>query len=62
VASTVPGTRTVAQTVTDRLRDAILSGEIPAGTRLRHVDMMRRFGVSTTPVREAFAPQRARPR
>jgi DNA-binding GntR family transcriptional regulator len=54
MASTVLGTRTVAQTVTDRLRDAILSGEIPAGTRLRHVDMTRRFGVSTTPVREAF--------
>jgi DNA-binding GntR family transcriptional regulator len=59
MAPTVLGTRTVAQTVTDRLRDAILSGEIPAGTRLRHVDMTRRFGVSTTPVREAFVALQA---
>src|SRR3954468_14020758 len=54
MGSTVLGSRTVAQAVTDRLRDAILAGEIPAGARLRHVDMTRRFGVSTTPVREAF--------
>src|SRR3954451_10284240 len=59
MGSTVIETRTVAQAVTERLRDAILSGEIPAGTRLRHVDMTRRFGVSTTPVREAFVTLQA---
>jgi DNA-binding GntR family transcriptional regulator len=59
MGSSVLETRTVAQTVTDRLRDAILSGEIAAGTRLHHVDMTRRFGVSTTPVREAFVALQA---
>src|SRR3954453_2749502 len=59
MGSTVLETRTVAQAVTERLRDAILSGEILAGTRLRHVDMTRRFGVSTTPVREAFVALQA---
>jgi DNA-binding GntR family transcriptional regulator len=32
----------------------IRSGELPAGTRLRQVDIAQRFSVSTTPVREAF--------
>jgi DNA-binding GntR family transcriptional regulator len=59
VSRTGLDTRTVAETVTDRLRDLILAGEIEAGTRLRHVDMTRRFGVSTTPVREAFVALQA---
>jgi DNA-binding GntR family transcriptional regulator len=33
----------------------ILSNELPSGTRLRQVEVSERFGVSTTPVREAFA-------
>lgn len=36
------------------LRAAILSGEIPAGTRLRQEDIASQFGVSSTPVREAM--------
>jgi DNA-binding GntR family transcriptional regulator len=46
--------QTRAELVADRLRQAILGGEIPAGTPLRQVEMSKRFGVSTTPVREAF--------
>jgi DNA-binding GntR family transcriptional regulator len=46
--------QTRAELVADRLRQAILAGEIPAGTPLRQVEMSKRFGVSTTPVREAF--------
>jgi DNA-binding GntR family transcriptional regulator len=41
--------------VANELRRLIRSGELPAGTRLRQVDIAERFAVSTTPVREAFA-------
>jgi len=49
----VPITR--AQAVADALRTEIMSGVIEAGTPLRQVELAQRFGVSTTPVREAFA-------
>jgi DNA-binding GntR family transcriptional regulator len=45
---------TRAQVVAAGLRQAILSGEISGGQRLRQVHVAKRFGVSTTPVREAF--------
>lgn len=50
----LPGFSTRADAVADQLRRAILAGELPAGTRLRQADLAQRFGVSTTPVREAF--------
>lgn len=37
-----------------RLKDDILSGRIPGGTRLLQAEVSARFGISTTPVREAF--------
>ena len=37
------------------LRRDIIAGAIPAGTRLRQVEVAERLAVSTTPVREAFA-------
>lgn len=40
--------------VVDRLREEILSGRVMAGTRLRQAEIATRFGISTTPVREAF--------
>jgi DNA-binding GntR family transcriptional regulator len=40
--------------VADELRRLIRSGELAPGERLRQVDIAERFGVSTTPVREAF--------
>jgi DNA-binding GntR family transcriptional regulator len=40
--------------VYDRIRDAILSGELPAGTRLSPVALAEQFGTSTMPVREAI--------
>jgi DNA-binding GntR family transcriptional regulator len=43
-----------ADAIAARLRRAIVSGEYEAGTRLRQADVAERFGVSTTPVREAF--------
>jgi DNA-binding GntR family transcriptional regulator len=45
---------TRAGAVAERLREMIRSGELAAGTHLRQDDFAERFGVSTTPVREAF--------
>ncbi|WP_417580735.1 GntR family transcriptional regulator [Pelagibacterium sp.] len=37
-----------------RLRDMILSGELPPGSRLRELQLCEQLGVSRTPVREAL--------
>jgi DNA-binding GntR family transcriptional regulator len=41
-------------TVAARLRAEVKTSELPAGARLRQTELARRFGVSTTPVREAL--------
>jgi DNA-binding GntR family transcriptional regulator len=46
---------TTTREVADRLRAEIQRGELAPGTRLRQNEVANRFGVSTTPVREAFA-------
>lgn len=46
--------QTVAEQVVAALRHEIVTGQLAAGTRLRQVEIAQRFGVSTTPVREAF--------
>jgi DNA-binding GntR family transcriptional regulator len=45
---------TRAGAVAERLRELIRSGELAPGTRLRQDEFAERFGVSTTPIREAF--------
>jgi DNA-binding GntR family transcriptional regulator len=50
----LPAGRTIAEAIAAALRTDIASGRLAAGTRLLQVELARRFGVSTTPVREAF--------
>lgn len=45
---------TIAEQVATALRHEITTGQLAAGTKLRQVEIAQRFGVSTTPVREAF--------
>src|SRR5947209_2086326 len=45
---------TIAEQVAAALRHEIASGQLTAGARLRQLEIAQRFGVSTTPVREAF--------
>ena len=47
--------RTASEAVAEQLRAQIHTGELKPGTRLRQAEVAERFGVSTTPVREAFA-------
>ena len=53
------GRDTTAKVVAARLRDEIQEGSLAPGTRLRQNEVAGRFGVSTTPVREAFAQLQA---
>lgn len=45
---------TLRKQVADALREAILSGELRPGEKLREVDLANRFGVSRNPIREAI--------
>jgi DNA-binding GntR family transcriptional regulator len=56
---TVLGRNTTAKVVAGMLRDQIQEGGLAPGTRLRQNEVAERFGVSTTPVREAFAQLQA---
>jgi DNA-binding GntR family transcriptional regulator len=46
--------RTLAMTVAAELRRMIQAGELAAGAPLRQGELAERFGISTTPVREAL--------
>jgi DNA-binding GntR family transcriptional regulator len=49
-----PGRRTKADVVYEALQSAIMAGTIAEGERLRQQEVAARWGVSQTPVREAF--------
>ena len=46
--------RRLVDDATQALRDAILSGRLSAGSRLRQTDLAARLGISRTPIREAL--------
>lgn len=46
--------RTTQATVTEHLRQAILLGQLPGGTRLVQSELAEAFNVSVTPIREAL--------
>ena len=52
--SASPKYRTLNDIVTDQLRNAILSGQLPPGTALNQRDIADQLSVSRMPVREAF--------
>ncbi len=43
------------QAVADQIRDEILDGRLPAGSRLVETELAERFGVSRGPIRDALA-------
>jgi DNA-binding GntR family transcriptional regulator len=47
--------KTLTEATADQLRSAIRSGELAPGSRLTQMETAKRLGVSSTPVREAFA-------
>lgn len=44
----------IIEQVIDRLTDEIIKGKIPTGSQLVELDLQKRFGISRTPLREAF--------
>lgn len=44
----------LSESVSDQLRDEILDGRLPAGSRLVETELAERFGVSRGPIRVAF--------
>jgi DNA-binding GntR family transcriptional regulator len=50
----LPAARTTAEAIAKAIRGDIVAGRYGSGERLRQVELATRYGVSTTPVREAF--------
>ena len=46
--------RSLHEAVTARLRDLIVAGELPEGSRIVERELCDQLGVSRTPLREAF--------
>ena len=51
----------MAEAALERLREAIIMGELTPGTPLRLEDLARNLGMSISPIREAVRQDRASP-
>lgn len=45
---------TLREKILENIRDAIISGTLKAGTRVSEPELAERYGISRTPIREAF--------
>ena len=45
---------TLREKIVETIRSAIVNGQLQAGTRVAEPDLAERFGISRTPIREAF--------
>ncbi len=45
---------TLREKIVETIRNAIVNGQLPAGSRVAEPDLAGRFGISRTPIREAF--------
>lgn len=50
----IDAVRSINETITERLRQAVISGELPPGERIQIRELEERFGVSHIPIREAL--------
>lgn len=46
--------RTLRERIVESIRNAIVNGQLPSGTRITEPEFADKFGISRTPVREAF--------
>ncbi len=46
--------QTLREKIVETIRNAIVSGQLPAGSRVAEPELADKFGISRTPIREAF--------
>ncbi|MDD5285842.1 MAG: GntR family transcriptional regulator [Desulfuromonadaceae bacterium] len=51
---TIEKHQTLREKILENIRDAIISGALPAGSKVSEPELAERYGISRTPIREAF--------
>ncbi|RLB66937.1 MAG: GntR family transcriptional regulator, partial [Deltaproteobacteria bacterium] len=54
ISSVISGHKTLREKIVEVLRDAIVRQKIRPGERVTELEVAERFGISRTPIREAF--------